>query len=119
MSQRNLHPSLQNGLHKGNENFAGGVLTCKCITKHGPIEKEHAFKGLSFIHPELFDKTDWPAPGFAAFVSSIIESGVDPSEMAGVRSQLKKVGLEPYDSLNQPLMDAIATWSAKKSGKLK
>ncbi len=188
MSVRLLHPSIQNGLHKGNSNHAGGVLTCKCsdrpvkvnisasiahnhacgctkcwkpedaafsvvavapsdsvtvtengdklavvddsalIQRHackacgthmyGPVERDHAFKGLTFIHPELFDSTDWPEPGFAAFVSSIIESGVDPSEMDGVRQKLKDVGLEPYDCLSPALMDYLATWTAKKNGVL-
>ena len=150
-----LHPNLKNGPHKGNANFAGGTLSCKCPTKavkvkvaaniahnhacgctkcwkpegalfsivavaptdsisvtenkeklkivdaaaliqrhactdcgthmYGPVEKDHAFKGLTFLHPELFDRTDWPEPGFAAFVSSIIESGVEPSNMNEIR----------------------------------
>ncbi|MER8947870.1 aldehyde-activating protein, partial [Mesorhizobium sp. M0959] len=50
--------------------------------------------------------------------SSIIESGVDPSRMDGIRSQLKSIGLEPYDCLNPGLMDYIATWTAKRSGAL-
>ena len=28
---------------------------------------------IDFIHPELFDEKGWAAPGFAAFVSSVIE----------------------------------------------
>jgi S-(hydroxymethyl)glutathione synthase len=184
-----LHPSIQNGLHKGNPQFAGGVLTCQCQDKpvkvrvgaaiahnhacgctkcwkpagaafsivavapsdqvtviangdklvvvdpaaliqrhscracgthlYGPVEREHAFKGLTFLHPELFDSRDWPAPGFAAFVSSVIEGGVSPSEMDGIRATLKKIGLEPHDCLNPPLMDYLATYAAKKSGVLK
>jgi S-(hydroxymethyl)glutathione synthase len=39
--------------------------------------------------------------------------------MAGIRSQLKSVGLEPYDCLSPGLMDYVATWVAKKSGALK
>ncbi|RUT99859.1 aldehyde-activating protein, partial [Mesorhizobium sp. USDA-HM6] len=65
-----------------------------------------------------FEEDGWSPPGFAAFVSSIIESGVDPSRMAGIRAQLKSIGLEPYDCLNPGLMDYIATWTAKKSGAL-
>jgi S-(hydroxymethyl)glutathione synthase len=81
---------------------------------YGRIEnKAHPFYGLDFIHPELFAEGGWAAPGFAAFVSSVIESGVNPSEMAGIRSQLKQLGLEPYDCLSPPLMDAIATHVAK------
>ncbi len=188
MSVRVLHPSIQNGLHKGNPAFAGGTLTCKCaespvkvqvsaaiahnhacgctkcwkpagaafsvvavaasesvtvtengdklavvdpdalIQRHackqcgthmyGPVERDHAFKGLSFIHPELFENGDWPEPGFAAFVSSVIEGGVDPSEMAGIRARLREIGLEPYDCLSPALMDYLATWTAKRSGVL-
>jgi len=188
MSVRLLHPSIQNGLHKGDSNFAGGVLTCHCTERpvkvkisggiahnhacgctkcwkpkgaafsvvavapsdtvtvvengdklavvdpsaliqrhackacgvhmHGPVERDHAFKGLTFIHPELFGTANWPPPGFAAFVSSAIEGGVNPSEMDGVRAKLKEVGLEPYDCLSPALMDYLATWAAKKSGVL-
>jgi S-(hydroxymethyl)glutathione synthase len=91
---------------------------CKACGTHmyGPVEKVHAFKGLSFIHPELFVETGAPPPEFAAFVSSVIEAGVDPSEMAGIRARLKHVGLEPYDCLNPPLMDVLATFSFKSKG---
>jgi len=88
------------------------------VHMYGPVERDHPFKGLSFIHPEKFEEAGWAPPGFAAFVSSIIESGVDPGKMKGVRNKLKKLGLEPYDSLNPGLMDYIATWTAKKSGAL-
>ncbi|MER9926558.1 aldehyde-activating protein, partial [Mesorhizobium sp. M0048] len=88
------------------------------VHMHGPVERDHAFKGLSFIHPERFQEDGWAPPGFTAFVSSIIESGVDPSRMDGIRSQLKSIGLEPYDCLNPGLMDYIATWTAKRSGAL-
>jgi len=36
-----------------------------------------------------------------------------------VRQRLRQLGLEPYDCLSPPLMDFIATQSAKASGKLK
>ena len=81
----------------------------------GRIENDdHAFYGLDFVHPELFDKEGSAAPGFAAFVSSVIESGVDPAEMDGIRSRLRALGLEPYDCLSPPLMDALATHAAKQ-----
>jgi S-(hydroxymethyl)glutathione synthase len=86
---------------------------------YGPVEREHAFKGLDFVHPERFQEQGWPEPTFAAFVSSIIESGTPPSEMGGVRARLKELGLEPYDCLSPGLMDYVATWVAKKSGVLK
>ncbi|CDX27880.1 Glutathione-dependent formaldehyde-activating enzyme (fragment) [Mesorhizobium plurifarium] len=88
------------------------------VHMYGPVERDHPFKGLSFIHPERFEEDGWSPPGFAAFVSSIIESGVDPSRMDGIRGQLKSIGLEPYDCLSPGLMDYIATWTAKKSGAL-
>jgi S-(hydroxymethyl)glutathione synthase len=88
------------------------------VHMHGPVERDHAFKGLSFIHPERFQQAGWAPPGFAAFVSSIIESGVDPAKMKGIRGRLKKKGLEPYDCLNPTLMDVLATFAAKKSGAL-
>ena len=75
------------------------------VHMYGPVERDHAFKGLDFIHPERFQEDGWSPPGFAAFVSSIIESGVDPSRMEGIRAQLKSAGLEPYDCLNPGLMD--------------
>src|SRR5579883_2914620 len=81
----------------------------------GRIEnKAHPFHGLDFIHAELFEETGSAAPGFAAFVSSVIEAGVGPAEMGGIRGRLKELGLEPYDCLSPPLMDAIATHIAKQ-----
>jgi S-(hydroxymethyl)glutathione synthase len=82
----------------------------------GRIEnRNHPFYGLDFIHVELSDEKGWAAPEFAAFVSSIIESGADPSQMGAVRARLKELKLEPYDCLSPALMDAIAThtWKAK------
>src|SRR3979409_208339 len=81
---------------------------------YGRIENTgHAFYGLDFIHPELFQEGGSAAPGFAAFVSSVIEAGVAPADMPGIRSRLKELGLEPYDCLSPALMDAIATHVAK------
>jgi len=75
--------------------------------------------GLDFIHTELSKEQGWAAPEFAAFVSSIIESGTPPGQMGAVRARLKELRLEPYDCLSPPLMDAIATHVAKASGALK
>ena len=89
------------------------------VHMYGRIEnKAHPFYGLDFIHPELFTEGGSAAPGFAAFVSSVIEAGVNPSEMGAIRSRLKELGLEPYDCLSPALMDAIATHIAKASGAL-
>jgi S-(hydroxymethyl)glutathione synthase len=182
-----IHPSVDNGLRPGADNFQGGKLVCKCeqnpvevtvraqcahnhvcgctkcwkpkgalfslvavvprdsvsvtangdklavvdpsatIQRHacrvcgvhmyGRIENQkHPFYGLDFIHTELSRETGWCAPEFAAFVSSIIESGFPPSRMGEVRARLKELGLEPYDALSPPLMDAIAAHTAKAAG---
>ena len=50
--------------------------------------------------PNCRRKPGWSAPEFAAFVSSIIETGADPANMGAVRSRLKEIGLEPYDCLS-------------------
>ncbi len=189
MSDVKIHPSVDNGLTPGADNFAGGTLHCHCasdkvevtvgaqtahnhacgcskcwkpdgakfsvvavvsrdavkVTAHeeklhivdesaaiqrhackacgvhmfGRIEnKDHPFYGLDFIHTELSDEAGWSAPGFAAFVSSIIEQGTPPTEMDGIRARLKELKLEPYDCLSPPLMDAIATHIGKANGKL-
>lgn len=92
---------------------------CKACGAHlyGRIEnKNHAFYGLDFIHTELSGDAGWEGPGFAAFVSSIIESGTPPSQLADVRKSLRDKGLEPYDCLSPPLMDILATQAAKLKG---
>jgi S-(hydroxymethyl)glutathione synthase len=50
-------------------------------------------------------------------VSSVIESGVNPSEMPAIRARLKELGLEPYDCLSPALMDVIATHVAQSRQK--
>ena len=86
---------------------------------YGRIENDnHPFFGLDFIHTELSDEEGWAPAEFAAFVSSIIEAGMDPSQMDAVRARLKELGLEPYDCLSPTLMDVIATHVAKASGAL-
>lgn len=83
------------------------------VHMYGRIEnKAHPFYGFDFIHTELSDEDGWAPPEFAAFVSSIIESGTSPDNMGAVRSRLKELGLEPYDCLSPALMDAIATHTA-------
>lgn len=187
MSTVSIHPSVDNGIAAGSEQFAGGTLSCHCaqdkvtvkvdgqvahnhacgctkcwkpegatfsvvavvardkvsvtanegklaivdekatIQRHackecgvhmyGRIEnKDHPFHGLDFVHTELSRDNGWSAPAFAAFVSSIIESGTPPVQMDAVRGRLRELGLEPYDCLSPPLMDAIATHVAKAKG---
>ena len=87
---------------------------------HGPVKRKgHAFEGLTFVHTELSKDKGWSPPGFAAFVSSVIETGTDPAAMPAIRARLKKVGLQPYDCLNPGLMDYLATHAAKQSGVIK
>jgi S-(hydroxymethyl)glutathione synthase len=182
-----IHPTVDAGVKKGVQGFAGGVLRCRCsndpvevkvgaqvafnhacgctkcwkprgalfsvvgvvprdkvtvsahaeklsvvddkalIQRHactacgthlyGRIEnKDHAFYGLDFIHTELSNDVGWDGPEFAAFVSSIIESGTPPSTMAEVRQALRDKGLEPYDCLSPALMDILAAHAAKAKG---
>jgi S-(hydroxymethyl)glutathione synthase len=184
-----IHPSVDQGVQPGAQDFGGGTLVCKCADRavkvsirgqsahnhvcgctkcwkpegalfsmvavvprdnlsvtenadkldivdrsaaiqryacrgcgvhmYGRIENQgHPFYGLDFIHTELSPERGWSAPEFAAFVSSIIESGTNPDQMSGVRSRLRELGLEPYDCLSPPLMDAIATHTAKAKGVL-
>ena len=91
---------------------------CKDCGVHlyGRIEKDHPFKGLDFVHTELSDAKGWQAPQFAAFVSSIIEQGYEPSGLDAVRARFKELGLPTYDALSPPLMDAIAYYTAQKAG---
>ena len=90
------------------------------VHMYGRIENaKHPFYGFDFVHTELSNEQGWSPPEFAAFVSSIIESGTPPNEMPAVRARLKGLGLEPYDCLSPALMDAISIHVAKASGVLK
>lgn len=93
----------------------------KCgVHMYGRIENQgHPFYGLDFIHTELSREEGWAPPEFAAFVSSVIESGTKPEKMDGIRARLRELGLAPYDCLSPPLMDVIATHSAKQTGTLR
>ena len=89
------------------------------VHMYGRIEnKNHPFYGFDFVHTELSKENGWAAPDFAAFVSSVIEAGTKPDQMGAIRARLKELKLEPYDCLNPPLMDAIATHTAKAKGVL-
>ena len=93
---------------------------CKVCGTHmyGRIVKDHPFKGLDFVHVELSGAKGWQEPQFAAFVSSIIEQGYDAGGMDAVRGRFKDLGIPTYDALSPALMDAIATYTAEKSGTL-
>ena len=84
------------------------------VHMYGRIDSPaHPLYGLDFVHTELSTEPGWAPSGFAAFVSSIIESGADPANMDAVRARLRELGLEPYDCLSPPVMDFIATNIAK------
>ena len=90
------------------------------VHMYGRIENsKHPFYGLDLVHTELSSDHGWAPPEFAAFVSSIIESGTQPAAMAGVRKRLGEIGLPSYDCLSPPLMDAIAAHVARQAGILK
>lgn len=90
------------------------------VHMYGRIENtKHPLYGFDFIHTELSKEQGWAPPEFAAFVSSIIESGTSPDRMKDIRGRLKELRLEPYDCLSPPLMDMIATHLGKASGALK
>jgi len=137
-----LHPSIDNGFPETQESFHGGVLNCQCKSDkvsvklsaqtahnhqryacqacgthmYGRIENEsHPFYGLDFVHTELSDDKGWSAPQFAAFVSSIIETGTDPKDMEAIRARFNQLGLPTYDCLSPALMDAIATHIAAQN----
>ena len=87
------------------------------VHMYGRIENtNHPLYGFDFFHTELSNDQGWAPPEFAAFVSSIIESGANPASMGAVRAKLRQLGLEPYDCLSPTLMDIIATHAAKAKG---
>ena len=86
---------------------------------YGRIDNEkHPIFGFDFIHTELSSEKGWAPPDFAAFVSSVIESGTNPDDMSAIRARLRELRLEPYDCLSPALMDAIETHTAKAAGVL-
>jgi hypothetical protein len=131
MSNVKIHPSVDNGLQPASANFAGGTLTCHCSDKQVAI----SIKGQS-AHNHVCGCTKCWKPKGALFSQvavvprdnlsvkangdklAIIESGARPENMSAVRARLKELKLEPYDCLSPPLMDAIATHSAKAAGVL-
>jgi S-(hydroxymethyl)glutathione synthase len=115
---------LENGekLHTIDSSAAIQRRACNVCGTHmyGRIENEgHPFYGLDFIHPELFTESGSAAPAFAAFVSSVIESGVNPSEMSGIRSRLKELGLSPTIVCpRRSWMRSLCMWRIQTQGRL-
>ena len=93
------------------------ICTTCGVHMYGRIEdEEHPFYGFDFIHTELSDESGWSEPTFAAFVSSIVESGADPAALDSVRERLRELGLESHDGFPPGLLDAIAAHNASVPG---
>jgi S-(hydroxymethyl)glutathione synthase len=71
-------------------------------------DPDHHFFGLEFVHPELAVDRVAPAPEFAGFVSSLINSGLSPTLIAAVRHSLREVGIPAYDTFSPEIMDLVA-----------
>ena len=71
------------------------LATTSSIARHRPSFESQPFFGPDFVHIELSGTDGWSAPGFAAFLSSIIEAGTSPDDMDGVRARIREIGLEP------------------------
>ncbi|MCG3864525.1 MULTISPECIES: S-(hydroxymethyl)glutathione synthase [unclassified Photobacterium] len=78
-------------------------------------DTNHPFYGLDFVHTELSSTQGWSEPTFAAFVSSIIETGTDPKNMETIRARIEELGMESYDCLSPALMDTIAAHVAQQN----
>lgn len=92
---------------------------CKACGTHmvGRVsDPDHHFYGLEFVHPELATSKHQPKIEFAAFVSSLIETGTPATSMASVRGALAKGGIPAYDAFSPELMDIIA-WHKMKLAK--
>ncbi len=90
---------------------------CKACGVHlfGRVsDPDHHFFGIDFVHPELAHGGQAAAkPEFAGFLSSLIESGTQPSQMHAVRGQLKQAGIPAYDAFSPEIMDVIAWHKVK------
>ena len=85
----------------------------------GPVTRpNHPFTGLTFIHTKP-GGNGWAAPTFAAFVSSVIDGGTDPSRMAAIPARLNDLHLPLHDALSPALMDDIASFTARANRVLK
>src|SRR6185312_8903009 len=71
------------------------------VHMYGRIENaNHPFYGLDFIHPEIAREQGWAPPEFAAFVSSVIESGTPPDQMPAIS---RPVAGAQFGALRLPL----------------
>ncbi|TGQ63481.1 MAG: glutathione-dependent formaldehyde-activating protein [Mesorhizobium sp.] len=92
---------------------------CKACGTHllGTVsDPDHHFYGLEFVHPELATDGYQPKIEFAAFVSSLVETGTPATGMASVRAALGHAAISAYDAFSPELMDIIA-WHRVKLAK--
>ena len=115
-----IHPSVDNGVKKGDPNFGGSDLTCKCASGQVVVNV-----GGQTAHNHVCGCTKCWKPEGAVFsmVAVVAREKVSVKQngqkLGAVRGRLKDLGLEPYDCLSPTLMDAIATHIAKAKGVLK
>jgi S-(hydroxymethyl)glutathione synthase len=101
-------------------NTSGAIerYACKSCLVHmyGRVnDPDHHYFGTDFVHLELADNAGSAEIEFAGYVSSLIESGVKPSDVIAIRDRLAKQGLAFYDTLSPELMDVIAYHKRKVS----
>ena len=70
-------------------------------------DMDHPFHGVDLIHPELFNRTIAPVPGFALFVALLGEAGRDDGAVEMVRTRLRELGIIPHDYLSPALMEVL------------
>jgi len=76
-------------------------------------DPSHHFYGLDLVHLELSKDEGWPPIQFAGFVSSVVDSGTDPSELDKIRAELREKGLESYDEFSPALNAYFASRASK------
>ena len=88
------------------------------VHMYGRIEnKDHPFYGLDFVHTELSRRRAAGRRRSSPPSSPRSSSRASTRRRwAAIRGRLSELGLEPYDCLSPPLMDAIATHVAKQKG---
>ena len=94
---------------------------CKACGVHmyGRIEsQDHPFYGFDFIHPELCRRTRRGGPDLRRLRLLGHRERGEAGADGGGAGRLKSLGLETYDCLSPPLMDAISTHVAKRMGVL-
>ena len=84
MSTRLLHPAIQDGLHKGDAAFAGGILACNCSDRPVKVKVSAAI-----AHNHACGCTKCWKPEGAAF--SVV--GVVPRDKLSVTANAGKLGI--------------------------